>query len=78
MTSNSFIENEKPETETFEVNITLTKPFYQITRLICELQYDLDWNQYVSELVKQDALNMKNGDCGVFREYVIRKLKNQD
>lgn len=70
-------EQEEEETETFEVNITLSKPVYEIARLLCQFENDLDWDSYVSELVRKDVMTVKNGDCDSFQNYVRRKLKNE-
>lgn len=61
--------------ETFEVNITLSENVYQVSRLICQMEYDLDWDSYVSELVKEDAFSIKNGDRLIFKNYVDRMLE---
>lgn len=64
-------------TETFEVTVTLSKPVYEIARLLCQFENDLDWNSYVSEIVKREVSTVKNGHCDAFMTYVNRKLKNE-
>ncbi|MFB5600873.1 MAG: hypothetical protein ACE5SW_11685 [Nitrososphaeraceae archaeon] len=67
------------EIETVKVTLTLTKPVYEIARLICKFEYNDDFDHYVSELVAQDALNIsRSGDCGIFQEYARRMLQGED
>ena len=68
---------EDEKTETFEVNITLPEPVYQIAHLLCQFENDLDWDSYVSELVRKDVMTVKDGDSDSFQTYVRRKLKNE-
>lgn len=63
--------------ETIEVKITLSENVYQVARLICLMEFDLDWDSYVSELVKQDAFSFKSGDREIFKDYVDRMLKDE-
>jgi hypothetical protein len=65
------------EIETVKVTLTLTKPVYEVCRLLCKFEYNDDFDHYVSDLVTQDALNMRNGDCGVFQAYVKRRLQDE-
>lgn len=64
--------------ETIDVKITLSENVYQVARLICQMEYDLDWDKYVSALVRQDAFSIKNGDRQIFKEYVDKLLENED
>lgn len=38
--------------ETIEVTMSLSENVFQVARLICQIKYDLDWDQYVSAFVK--------------------------
>jgi hypothetical protein len=65
------------EIETVKVTLTLTKPVYEVCLLLCKFEYNDDFDHYVSDLVTQDALNVKNGDRGVFKEYVKSRLQGE-
>jgi hypothetical protein len=64
--------------ETIEVNISMTEGVYKVARLICQFEYDHDWNAYVSELVRQDAFSMLSGDRNLFKDYAERVLADED
>ena len=70
-------QEQEEETERFEVNITLSKPVYEIARLLCQFENELDWDSYVSEIVKREVSTVKNGHCDAFLTYVNRKLKGE-
>ena len=55
--------------ETIEVKISLSEKVYQVARLVCQIEYDLDWDQYVSALVRQDAHSLKGGDRNILKDY---------
>ena len=65
------------EIETVKVTLTITKPVYEVCLLLCKFEYNDDFDHYVSDLVTQDALNVKNGDRGIFREYVKNRLQGE-
>lgn len=63
--------------EHIEIYLTLSENVYQVARLICQFEYDLDWDAYVSELVKEDAFSITSGDRQIFQDYVERMLKDE-
>ena len=64
--------------ETIEVKITLSEKVYQVARLVCQMEYDLDWDQYVSALVRQDAFSLRGGDRSILKDYADRMLEDED
>ena len=64
--------------ETIEVKITLSEKVYQVARLVCQMEYDLDWDQYVSALVRQDAFSLRGGDRSILKDYADRMLEGED
>jgi len=69
----------KKKIETIQVTLTLTKPVYEICRLLCKFEFNDDFDHYVSKIVTQDALNVKkSGDLGIFQEYAKKILLQED
>lgn len=78
MTSNH-VEPTNKKIETVQVTLTLSKPVYEICHLLCKFEFNDDFDHYVSQIVTQDALNVKkSGDCGIFQEYVKKILLQED
>ncbi|MDR4512592.1 MAG: hypothetical protein MRJ93_12910 [Nitrososphaeraceae archaeon] len=64
--------------EIIDVNLTLSENVYQVARLICQMEYDLNWDQYVSALVRQDAFSLRGGDRNILKDYAERMLESDD
>lgn len=61
-----------------KVEIPMTEGVYKVARLICQFEYDLDWDHYLSELVRQDAFSILGGERNIFKDYAERVLEDEE
>lgn len=61
-----------------KVEVSMTEGVYKVARLICQFEYDLDWDHYLSELVRQDAFSILGGERNIFKDYAERVLEDEE